>query len=59
MNTPTPTRLLNKNYFLLWQGQTVSRLGSQAFSIALVLWIIEATGSASLMGMMMARSGSS
>jgi MFS family permease len=50
----TPTRLFNKNYFLLWQGQTVSRLGSQAFSIALVLWIIEATGSASLMGILLA-----
>lgn len=50
----TPTRLLNKNYFLLWQGQTVSRLGNQAFSIALVLWIVQTTGSASLMGILLA-----
>jgi MFS family permease len=48
-----PTKLFNRNYVLQWQGQTVSRLGSQGFSVAMVLWIKQATGSASLMGLMM------
>lgn len=48
-----PSKLFNHNYFLLWQGQTVSQLGNQAFSIALALWVKQTTGSASLMGIML------
>ena len=46
-------KLFNKNFFLLWQGQTVSQIGSQIFSIALMFWIKHTTGSATLMGMVM------
>jgi len=40
---------LNKNIFLLWQGQLISQLGTQAFSIVMMFWLMENMGSSILM----------
>lgn len=48
--------LMTRNFVLLWAGQTASQLGNQAFSIAMMFWTMEATGSASLMGLLMTAS---
>jgi len=45
--------LLNPNFLLLWTGQSVSQLGNQAYSLAMMFWLMEKTGSASLMGLVM------
>ncbi len=45
------TKLFNKNFVLLWQGQFISKIGSQIYFIAIILWVKETTESASLLGM--------
>ncbi|MCB1692595.1 MAG: MFS transporter [Pseudomonadales bacterium] len=43
--------MLNKNFLLLVQARFVSTLGQQATYIALMYWVMEATGSATQMGL--------
>lgn len=47
-------KLWNKNFFLLWQGQLVSCLGDAFYSIALGFWVLDKTGSSTVMGVLMA-----
>ncbi len=47
-----PKKLLNRNFILIWSGETISLLGYQAFIIAMNLLILNATNSATLMGLM-------
>ena len=51
------TKLMNRNFFLLWQGQTVSKVGSSLYFIAIMLWIKDATQSPTIMGLIMAIPG--
>ncbi|WBW99005.1 MFS transporter [Oceanirhabdus sp. W0125-5] len=48
------SKLWNKNFFLLWQGQLVSAFGDVIYSIALGFWIMQKTGSTALMGSLVA-----
>src|SRR6266545_3743126 len=47
-----PGRLWNRSFSLLWFGQTISQLGNPAFNIGAMYWMMEKTGSASLMGLL-------
>ncbi len=52
-----PTTLFNRNFFLLWQGQFISRLGVNMYGVAMALFLKHTTGSATLMGLMWMFSG--
>jgi MFS family permease len=45
--------LHNRPFALLWSGQTISRLGDSLYRIALSWWVLEKTGSAAVMGMVL------
>ena len=46
-------KLFNFNFSVLWAGQSARCFGDQFFSIALMLWVKQATDSATIMGMIM------
>jgi MFS family permease len=46
--------MLNRNFFLLWQGQLVSLVGTQLFRLVLVIWLTQVAQSATLLGLLMA-----
>ena len=52
----SPKQLWNKNFILLVQGRFVSLFGSVLFSVALGFWVLDKTGSGTLMGTIMAAS---
>jgi len=39
----------NKNFILLWVGQTISVIGDSLYSLALMWWVLEKTGSTAIM----------
>jgi MFS family permease len=47
-----PSRLLNRHFVLLFQGQLVSQIGSSVYLVALVFWVKHATDSATLIGLL-------
>ena len=44
---------MNKNVLLLWQGQLVSQLGMQAYTVAMMFWLMENTHSSMLMSVIL------
>ena len=48
-----PSVLRNRSFLLLWVGQLVSQVGDRVHAIALMWWVLETTGSAALMGMVL------
>ncbi len=53
MSSNTNTKLFNKNFILLTQGQFVSEMGTQIGGIAIALYLKHQTGSASLTTLVM------
>lgn len=51
VETQGPQKLWNRDFLLLWQGQLVSQVGQRACGLAMLFFIKETTGSASLMGL--------
>jgi MFS family permease len=45
--------LTHPAFALLWSGQTISRLGDSFYAIALAWWVLEKTGSATAMGLVL------
>jgi MFS transporter, DHA3 family, macrolide efflux protein len=51
LNQAVPTKLWNKNFALLWQGQLVSLLGTQGFLVAELLWLRSVSSSGQVVGL--------
>ncbi|MHB2155559.1 MFS transporter [Calditrichota bacterium GD2] len=52
-----PQKFFNRNYLLLFQGQFVSRIGTQLFLFAMIIWVTETFNSTSLVGLLGMASG--
>lgn len=52
-----PTKLWNRNFFLLWQGQLVNRVGVNIYGIAMALFLTNTYNSATMVGLMWMFSG--
>ncbi len=50
------SKVWNRDFLILWQGQFVSLLGDVVYAIALGFWILQTTGSTALMGALLAAS---
>ena len=48
-----PVRLLNFDFAILWQGQSVSQLGNQALNVAIAFWATESTRSTAITGLLL------
>lgn len=47
-----PSKLFNKNFFLLWQGQLVNRIGVNVYGVAMALFLTNTYKSATMVGLM-------
>src|SRR5579885_3757517 len=45
--------LSHRSFAMLWSGQTISRLGDSLYTIALAWFVLEKTGSAAAMGLVL------
>lgn len=45
--------LRHRQFALLWAGQTVSRLGDNLYGVAMAWWVLQTTGSATAMGIVL------
>lgn len=53
MKKSSENKLFNSQFFLLWQGQALSKIGTFIFDIAMILWLKERTDSAGLIALIL------
>ncbi len=53
MKSSGSTKLFSSQFFLLWQGQAVSKIGTYIFDLAMILWLKEKTDSAGFIALIL------